>query len=83
MHGSKKDITIMELKILFRIEQPTEPGGGEGGEGDSLVLSHRQNLPKAKSIDSGQPARTAQADLSRYFLANVSNLLLLEPAYDV
>ena len=26
--------------------------------------------PIAKNIDSGQPARTAQSDLSRYFFCN-------------
>ena len=35
----------------------------------------------AKTIDSGQPARTAQADLSRYFLPVVNFLSVAEPYY--
>ena len=33
-----------------------------------LVLGHAENLPKSKYVDSGQPAPSAQADLSRDFL---------------
>ena len=33
-----------------------------------MVIQLAKNMPKAKSIDPGQSAHSAQADLSRYFL---------------
>ena len=35
---------------------------------DRTILNNHENTPITKSIDPGQPARTSQADLSRYFL---------------
>ena len=40
-----------------------------------LAPLHAENSRKAKCIDSGQPERTAQADLSRYFFADTSSPL--------
>ena len=51
---------IIGQKIGFA-KQPDEPCVGP-------VLWLVDNLPIVKSIDPGQPARTARADLGRYFL---------------
>ena len=37
----------------------------------------------SKSVDSGQPARTAQADLGRYFFANLLNPLFTNSVTEI
>ena len=43
-----------------------------------MVLSHSENSQSAKNFDPSQPARIAQADMSRNFFVDVSSHSFLE-----